>query len=159
MTLEPPRAISNPYPNYYAVLLAGVAGGLLPIQLAMNAHLANATQSALLAASIANLVGSLVLAGVLSTGRFGGIDLTGLRKAPWWNYMGSLFGTGFVVLSAYVTSILGTTLTVGLVIGGQMLAGFCVDCFGWFGVKRRPFTRYQQLAAVLIGVAIALLMI
>lgn len=155
MTVERPRAISN----YYAVLLAAVAGGLLPIQLAMNTHLASATHSALLAASVANLVGSLVLAGVLLTGQFGRIDLVRLRKAPWWNYMGSLFGAGFVVLSTYVTSILGTTLTVGLVIGGQIMMGFCVDCLGWFGVKRRPFTRHQQIASVLISVAIALLMI
>lgn len=140
-----------------AILFALVSGALVPVQAVLNAQLAHATQSVPFTAFVSGLVASSALAGLLATRQFGAINLAGLRRAPRWIFLGGLFGALFILTSTAVISTLGTTLTIGLVLSSQILVGFLVDSFGWFGVKRRPLTRSRQLAAGLICLAIGLL--
>lgn len=140
-----------------SILFALMGGVLVPIQAALNAQLAHAADSVPFAALVSGLVGSSALAGLLATGRFGAIDLINLRSAPRWTFLGGLFGTLFILTSTTVISMLGTTLTIGLVLSSQILMGFLIDSFGWFGAERKPLNRSRQIAAGLICLAVGLL--
>lgn len=154
---RPESSVSNTGQNSYYVLLAILAGVLLPIQSAANAQLAIATRSVFVAALVNNLVGNLIIAVLLFTRQFGQINFIKARQAPWWSLLGGLFSVGYVVFSAYSTPLLGTALVMSLLIGGQTLMGFFVDGLGWFGIERRPLTRTRQIAILLIGIAVYLL--
>ncbi len=138
-------------------LYALIGGALIPVQTALNAQLAQATQSVPFAAFVSALVGSSVLAGLLATRHFGAINLTGLRSAPRWTFLGGLFGTVFILTSTTVISNLGATLTMSLVLSSQIAVGFLIDGFGWFGIPRRTLTRSRQVAGCLIFLAMGLL--
>ncbi|AFY46241.1 hypothetical protein Nos7524_0321 [Nostoc sp. PCC 7524] len=143
--------------RYLYILLALLNGAVLPIQTNLNAQLARSLNSVPVAANISYLVGSIALISLLCTGRFGHPDWSALAKAPRWSLMGGLFGAWYIASSAYFTSILGTTLTQGLVICGQAIAGMVTDHFGWLGVNRRRLTANRHLTVGLLIVAIFLL--
>jgi transporter family-2 protein len=139
------------------VLLAVGAGSLLPVQFALNGRLAEATGSVILASAISYLVGSSVLVSLLATGRFGRPSPAELRRAPWWSFLGGVVGAWYIASSVYFISILGATLTMGLVLGGQTLTGLVIDHFGAFGVQQRPLDRKRLFAAAVVVAALVLL--
>lgn len=136
------------------LLLALLCGTALPIQTNLNASLARSLNSVPLAADISYLVGSLALLTLLSTGLFGKTDWSALSKVPRWSLMGGLFGAWYIAQSAYLISILGTTLTLGFVICGQAITGMIVDHCGWLGVKIHRLNANRRFAVGLLIVAI-----
>jgi transporter family-2 protein len=136
------------------LLIALFCGGLLPIQVAMNSQLSRSIGSFPLAGDISYLVGSTILITLLLSGKFGQPNWTALAQAPWWSFCGGLMGAWYVSSSAYFTSSLGTTLTIGFIVSGQSLMGMLVDNFGWLGVKKRRLTNNRRLAGALLVLAI-----
>lgn len=137
--------------------LAALAGALLPVQIAANGRLAEATGSALAAASVSNSVGLVVLALLLAAGALGRPRWAGARSAPAWAFLGGAAGAAFVAGSALAAPALGVALASGLIVGGQALAALTIDHFGWFGQVRRPLGRDRQLALAVLAAAVALL--
>jgi bacterial/archaeal transporter family-2 protein len=140
-----------------AILCAFFGGVLFPIASVLNGQFAAVTQSVLFSALVAELSGSLVLAGLLATGRLGGVAWDGLKRAPRWCLAGCFFGMFFVLCGTSVIATLGTTLTIAILLGSQILMGFGIDSFGWFGCDRTPFNRRRQVASLLILVGLTLL--
>lgn len=136
------------------VFLSLLSGAALPVQTNLNAQLARSLNSVPLAAEISYFVGSIALISLLCTGMFGNPDWSALPKAPRWSFIGGLFGAWYITSSTYFTSILGTTLTLGLVICGQAIAGMIVDYFGWFGINRHRLTGNRRLAVGLLILAV-----
>lgn len=141
----------------FSLWLALLSGGLLPIQASMNAQLARSLQSVAVAAAVSYGVGFLALGTLLATGKGGRFDWRALRQAPRWSLLGGLFGAWYVASSAYFVTTLGTTLTLGLIVGGQAIAGLIVDHFGWLGLPQHRLSRPRQFAAGLLIVALFLL--
>lgn len=136
------------------LILALLSGAVLPIQTSLNAQLAKSLNSVPLAANISYFVGALVLVMLLLTGQFGEIEWSALIKAPRWSLVGGLLGAWYIASSAYFASILGTTLTLGFVVGGQAIAGMIVDHFGWLGMPQRRLTGHRRFAIGLLIVAL-----
>lgn len=148
------------YPRGIAFVgLAVGAGALLPIQFALNGRLAEAAGSVIFASAISYLVGSLILAALLLTGVFGRPSVTELRDAPWWSFLGGFVGAWYIASSVYFISVLGATLTMGLVLGGQTFASLLIDHYGFLGVQRRRLGVRRVLAAALVAVALGLLVV
>ncbi len=138
--------------------LALVNGALLPIQASMNAQVARSLTSVPLAAALSYGVGALALLAILVIPVMSPTpQWSGLRQVPRWSLLGGLLGTGYILSTIYFTSILGTTLTLGFVVGGQAIAGMVTDHFGWLGVPRQRVTPYRQGAIALLAIAIILL--
>jgi len=142
------------YQIYLYLLLALFSGVLLPIQASCNAQLARSLNSVPLAADISYIVGSLVLVVLIATQKFGHPDWTAIAKAPKWSLIGGVLGTWYICSSTYFTSTLGTTLTLGLVVGGQSLAGIIVDYHGWLDVPKHRLSHNRRFAIGLLIVAI-----
>jgi transporter family-2 protein len=138
--------------------LALIAGALLPVQAAMNAQLARSLQSVPHAAVLSYLIGSVTLIGMLLSRRFGAPDWRGLRTAPRWSLLAGLLGAWYVTSSTLLIANLGATLTLGLVVAGQSLAGLVLDHHGWLGVRRRRLNLGGYVALGLFLTAMALLL-
>ncbi|OYQ64455.1 hypothetical protein B9G53_11580 [Pseudanabaena sp. SR411] len=136
------------------LFLALLSGALLPIQASFNAQLARSLNSVPLAADISYIVGTLVLIALIATQKFGHPDWSAIAKAPKWSLIGGVLGTWYICSSTYFTSVLGTTLTLGLVVGGQSLAGIIVDHYGWLDLPTHRLTRNRRFAIGLLIVAI-----
>jgi transporter family-2 protein len=136
------------------LFIAFISGGLLPIQIAMNAELARSIGSVPLAGDISYLVGSIILVILLFSGKFAQPNWSALSQAPWWSFCGGLMGAWYISSSAYFASILGTTLTIGFIVTGQSFMGMLIDNFGWLGVQKRHLTANRRLAGALLVLAI-----
>lgn len=148
------QAIATRCQVCFYLVLSLLSGALLPIQTSLNAQLARSLNSVPLAANISYLVGSLVLITLLLTGQFGHPNWAALTKAPRWSLIGGVLGAWYIASSAYFTSILGTTLTLGFVVCGQAIAGMVTDHFGWLGMPQRRLTRHRRFAVGLLIVAL-----
>ena len=146
--------LASRYQIYLYLLLALLSGVLLPIQASCNAQLSRSLNSVPLAAAISYIVGALVLVLLIATQRFGHPDWTAIAKAPKWSLIGGILGTWYICSSTYFTSTLGTTLTLGLVVGGQSLAGIIVDHHGWLDLPKHHLSRNRRFAIGLLIVAI-----
>lgn len=139
------------------VAMALLAGALLPVQAAMNAQLAQSLQSVPLAALHSYLLGSVTLVGLLLSGLMPAPDWRAIRTAPRWSLLAGVLGAWYVSSSTLVISSLGATLTLGLVVAGQAVAGLVMDHHGWLGVRRQRLGARGYAAMALFLAAMALL--
>jgi bacterial/archaeal transporter family-2 protein len=137
--------------------MALLAGALLPVQAAMNAQLAQSLQSVPLAALHSYLLGSLTLIGLLLSGLMPAPDWRAIRTAPRWSLLAGVIGVWYICSSTLVISSLGATLTLGLVVAGQAVAGLVMDHHGWLGVRRQRLGARGYAAMALLLAAMALL--
>lgn len=75
---------------------------------------------------------------------------------PWWMWTGGLLGATLVMCNSYLSSHIGTGLTVMLVLLGQVGGGLVVDRFGLLGVPRRHVALAQYGGVVVAAVGIIL---
>ncbi len=141
----------------FYVMLAGLAGTMLPLQAAINARLARVVGSPVWAAAISGLVLTAALA-VLGLAMVRALPRTaGIDGLPWWAWTGGLCGA--VVLSATTTIAprLGTASMIALVMFGQVLCSLVLDHFGLFGLAPQPLTSKRCAAAALLLAGAALM--
>ena len=138
------------------LLFGFAAGAMLPIQFGINAQLARWVDSPLRATLVSFVVGALVL--LLATRPLlrGWPEVDQLGNAPWWVWIGGLFGAFYVLGSVVTAPRLGAATLVALILAGQALASLLVDHFGWVGFDEHPISpgRIAGVALVAVGVAL-----
>ena len=127
-----------------------MAGAVLPIQAALNARVGHAVGSSLAAALVSFTIGGLALLGVVVAQGTTLHQLAQLRTLPPLNLIGGLLGTIYVAGVTILAPRLGATLTVGLVIIGQLLLALLLDQFGWLGLAPHPFALLRGLGVLLL---------
>lgn len=137
------------------ILVAVLAGGLLPAQFATNGALATAFQSVTLTGATSYLVGSVLLVGLLASRRWQP-TWEAARRAPAWSWLGGVVGSAYVVGSVVLTRELGAALATTLVIAAQIITAILLDHFGVLGLPRRRLNRARLLATGLALAALAL---
>jgi transporter family-2 protein len=76
---------------------------------------------------------------------------------PWWAWAGGgVLGALYVLANAIDAPLLGTSLTVSVVLFGQIVGGLVIDHFGLLGLARRPVTTQRILGAALVLIGIML---
>ena len=138
-------------------VLFGVAP---PIQTAINSSLSQLTHSSLFAAFISFLVGTLTLflLTLLFHRRFK-IDKTDEKSKPlhWWYFTGGALGALFVTMNIIVAPVLGITVSLIIVMLGQIIMGICIDHFGWLGTQKQPIHTQRLIGLICIIIAILLI--
>ncbi len=135
--------------TYIYLLIALLAGAMMPTQAATNNKMAAFVDSPVLAAFISFFVGTaalfvyLLLAGVPLG------NLTGVRDAPLTAWMGGFLGAFFVAAAVTLVPRLGVAMTFSLIIAGQMIVTLIIDHFGLLGVEVRP-VNWQRIAGILL---------
>lgn len=149
--------------------LAGLVAGMLSAsQTAVNGHLGRVVDSPWLASLVSFVIGTSLLVVVnlaLRTWRSrpsragtkeraGGV--AGRTRPEWWAWTGGLLGAFFVAVNATLNPVLGTGMTVVVVLLGMTLASMIVDQFGLLGTPRRRLTaaHLASLAVLVGGVAL-----
>ena len=133
-----------------AILLALLAGALLPVQSAMNARLGQTLGSPIWGAAVSGAVLTVVLVavGVVALRRMPRI--AGLSGVPWWAWAGGLCGALVLAATAAVAPRLGAATMIAMVVVGQVLCSVTLDQFGALGLTVHPIDLRRGTAAALL---------
>jgi bacterial/archaeal transporter family-2 protein len=142
---------------YFFLVLALLAGAMMPTQAATNNKMAAFVDSPILAALISFAVGTVALflyaiASGTSLGNLGGV-----RNAPPIAWIGGFLGAFFVTAAVTLVPRLGVAMTFSLIIAGQMLVTIVIDHFGFLGVETRSVSWYRIAGILLITGGVVLI--
>ena len=142
---------------YLYLLLALIAGALMPTQAATNNKMAAFVDSPILAAFISFFVGTVALfIYVLATGTPLG-NLASAKNAPPIAWVGGFMGAFFVTAAVTLVPRLGVAMTFSLIIAGQMMVALVLDHFGFLGLEQRPVSMPRILGILLISGGVVLI--
>jgi bacterial/archaeal transporter family-2 protein len=142
------------------ILLALLAGAVLPVQGAINGLLRSDIGAPFVVGTVSFAVATLSMAVVLLLTLVltdaPKPQLGGLATMPWWGWLGALCGATYVTTVFTAIPVIGTAAAVGLTVAGQQIASLFVDRYGWFRLPKREISqlRYTGVALLLAGVAV-----
>jgi transporter family-2 protein len=139
------------------VVVALLAGAVLPMQAAINAQLRYAVGSAVLAALISFTVGTLSLFAYALVVRTPLPDGRLMTQAPWWVWSGGVLGAAYVFAAVVVTPRLGVAALLGLALAGQSIAALIMDHYGLLGLVVRPLSGARVLGVLFLAVGVVLI--
>jgi len=135
---------------FLPLVLALLAGVVLPYQAASNASVGRALGHWLWGAFTSLTVSSVVVIAALLILRVPMPDLGKALQGPWWLWIGGVLGALYVAAAAALTPKLGTAGFLVLVVAGQILTSVIVDHFGLMGVSAKPVSLPRIAGVVLI---------
>jgi transporter family-2 protein len=142
-----------PAPAWWLLCLPLIGGAFLPLQAGINGQLAVQLSSALAAALLSFLVGSLALLIVVSA-RAELPALSALSGLTWWHWCGGLLGAFFITCAAFAGPKIGALLFMSLGLAGQLGMALVLDHFGWAGFREASVSlgKVAGLLLVVVGV-------
>ncbi|MFT8320011.1 MAG: DMT family transporter [Bacillus sp. (in: firmicutes)] len=143
-------------PYFFLLITALIAGMALPVQTAVNAELRAAVISPYLAAMISFLVGAAVLCGLSLAIDHTIIPNRTVFTKPWWIWIGGALGVMLVLANVILMPQIGSALTVGLTLAGQLIIAIIIDHFGWFHLPVHEINIPRIIGVLLILVGIFL---
>ncbi|MFU2207993.1 DMT family transporter [Solidesulfovibrio sp. C21] len=132
------------------IILAIVAGMLMPVQAGINAKLADVINGAIPAAFVSFLVGTLVLGLVLAAMAQSVPVSRALPATPWWYWVGGSLGAFFVTATVILAPRIGAGAMIALTLAGQMGASMALDNYALLGFPHIPFDGKRLLGSVLL---------
>ncbi|UJX40139.1 DMT family transporter [Desulfovibrio sp. JY] len=132
------------------IILAIVAGMLMPVQAGINAKLADVINGAIPAAFVSFLVGTLVLGLVLAVMAQSVPLSRALPVTPWWYWVGGSLGAFFVTATVILAPRIGAGAMIALTLAGQMAASMALDNYALLGFPHIPFDGKRLLGSVLL---------
>ena len=143
----------------FLIILALLAGIVIPTQAGINAQLSLWTKSPILSSAISFAVGTAVLIIYSFVMR---IPLPALATAgtlPWWAWTGGALGAYFVAVTIFLAPKLGATIMVALLLAGQMIASLALDHFGLLGYPIHPISLGRIAGVIMIAGGVMLVRI
>ena len=139
------------------IALGIIAGGVLPVQGAVNAKLRDGLDAPITVAAFSFTVATLTIAVVLvvlrATDKTPRPQLAPLKKMPWWGWLGGACAAGYVTGTFLLIPEIGAAVTVALTVAGQQLTSALIDHRGLFRLPTRLLTtsRLSGLGLLLAG--------
>ncbi|MBC7846320.1 MAG: DMT family transporter [Flavobacterium sp.] len=131
------------------IIMAFFSGFFLPLQGGINARLGKELQSPIYASLISFLIGATAIMVFIflsdQTVSWGGI-----KTAPAYTWIGGILGAFYVTTIILCVPKIGSTLTFGLVIAGQMVAAVVMDHFKIFVSEQHPINLIRIVGILLI---------
>jgi bacterial/archaeal transporter family-2 protein len=124
--------------GWLAFPFALVAGALITFQTGSNARLKEALGHPL-PSVIVNYIVGIFCVGIYSAASR--IPIPGIAQAgtaPWWAWIGGLFGAIYGVAAVFLAHPLGAATLTALVVTGQLVCSVVLDHFGWIGFDVHP---------------------
>jgi transporter family-2 protein len=132
------------------LLLALLAGALLPIQAGVNLQLRVVLGHPLTATLVSFVVGSVGLAALIGALRVPVPIGAAWERSEWWHWIGGLLGAVYIVATIVVAPRLGAATLVAALVAGQMIASLVLDHFGWVGFPVHQIDPWRLAGAALI---------
>ena len=138
------------------LFVALIAGMVAPLQAGLNGKMGRAIVDPFYAALISFAVGTL---GLFCYALFTKVNFSSIRYAAnihWTVWSAGLLGAFYVTAIIILTPKLGSALSFGLIIAGQLMMALFLDHFGLLGVPVQPFgwQRLLGIALVMAGVIV-----
>ena len=131
------------------------AGMLSATQIAANGYLGKVIGSPLKASAISFTVGIILLVIICIVLHFkNGKSKSEKNKSdknPWWMWIGGILGGLYILANVYLSRIVGTGMTVIILLIGSTTGGILVDHFGMFESPKKTIN-IQKILGVLIMV-------
>jgi len=143
--------------TYIYILVAMLAGAMMPTQAATNNKMATVIGSPILAALISFVVGTIAL---FAYALLSGENLSALasaKDAPPVAWIGGLMGAFFVAAAVTLVPRLGVAMTFSLIIAGQMIVTLIIDHYGLFGVPVKEISLVRIGGILLITAGVVLI--
>ena len=129
------------------------AGMLIATQIAVNGYLGKVVGSPIKASAISFTVGIIFLAIICIVLHFKNGKSESFKnesaKNPWWMWIGGILGGLYILANVYLSRIVGTGMTVIILLIGSTTGGILVDHFGMFESPKKPINA-QKILGVLI---------
>lgn len=138
-----------------AVALSIIAGMAGAVQVAVMSRFGDRV-GILEALAFSALGTALIAAVVLLVVRHSFDGYAAAARQPPWLWIGALMGAIVVFTITFAGPRLGTAVTIGLLIAGQLAMGAVIDRFGLFGVDRIALHWPRLVGIVLLGAGAAL---
>jgi transporter family-2 protein len=140
------------------VVLALVGGAGVVVQVGVNSALRRYSGQAVWATLVSFIVGTSAIAVAFLATRQAWPARAQFAGAPWWIWIGGLFGAAYVFSSIIAGTRLGAAPYLACVIVGQLLASILIDHFGWVGFPLHTASPGRIIGAILLlgGVALVL---
>ena len=132
------------------LLLAILAGALLPVQTGINLQLRGVLGQPIVAALVSFIVGTIGLALLVTAVRAPMPLGDAWARSVWWNWIGGLLGAVYIVAAIVLAPRLGAATLVAALVAGQMVASLLIDHFGWVGFAVHPVNPLRILGAALV---------
>jgi len=139
------------------LLLAVIAGAVVPFQSAINANLGRGLGHPLWATLASLLVSILVLLPLMLAMRVPLPSMAFITKAPLWMWAGGAFGVCFISLALVLLPKLGASGFMALALAGQVVASLVLDHFGWFGLVQRHVSLPRVLGVAMLMAGVVLI--
>ena len=129
------------------------AGMLSATHIAVNGYLGKVVGSPIKASAISFTVGIIFLAIICIVLHFKNGKSESFKnesaKNPWWMWIGGILGGLYILANVYLSRIVGTGMTVIILLIGSTTGGILVDHFGMFESPKKPINA-QKILGVLI---------
>jgi transporter family-2 protein len=139
------------------VLLAALAGTLIPVQAGVNASLRGFLPHPVFAAIANFLVGLAILAIAALTMQAAPPSFQAIGKVPWWCWLGGPMGAYLVLAGVTLSHRLGAATFVACIILGQLTASVICDHFGLVGFPVHPAGLQRILGIGLLAGGVVLI--
>lgn len=131
------------------IILALLAGAILPIQAGLNARMGRAIENPVYAALISFVTGTIFLfVYILLTRQQANWE--GIRSVPATTWLAGLLGAFFVTIMILAFPRIGPALTFGLVVLGQMTISLLLDHFNTLVANPHPINLWRVFGILLI---------
>jgi bacterial/archaeal transporter family-2 protein len=136
------------------MMLVVLSGACFAAQSAVNSRLQHALGSWMWATFFSYLGGVVVTCSMLIVARVQWPSTTELTSAPWWAWLGGLFGAVYVASLILNLPRLGAGPALAALVAGQMTLSLLIDRFGWFGASRHAVgpTQLGGVLCLVVGV-------
>lgn len=138
------------------LLVAVLAGAMLPLQTGVNVQLRGLLGQPLAAALVSFVVGTLGLAAVVAALRVPVPVGTAWERSAWWHWSGGLLGAAYIAMTVVLAPRLGAATLIAALVAGQMAASLIVDHYGWVGFAEHAVSPMRLAGAALIVVGVVL---
>ena len=132
------------------LLLALLAGALLPVQTGINLQLRGAFGQPIVAALVSFIVGTIGLALLVAALRAPLPVAEAWTRSAWWHWIGGLLGAVYIVAAIVLAPRLGAATLVAALVAGQRVASLLIDHSGWVGFAVHPVSPLRILGAALV---------
>lgn len=132
------------------ILLAYMAGIVMPIQIGLNSIVARQAGSPMWASAMSFVVGGVALFAFYFGSRQSWPNMQVVASIPYWAWAAGLLGAFYVTMTIMVAPNIGAALFVALAIGGQMTAALLLDHYGLLGFPQHGINWLRVLGAGMV---------
>jgi transporter family-2 protein len=137
--------------------VALLAGAVITLQAGANSRLKEALGQPMPAMIVNYVIGFVAILGYTFASRASVPSLDKALQAPWWAWIGGIFGALYGIAAVILAHPLGASTLTALVVTGQLVCSVVLDHFGWFGFEVHPASWMRLAGCVLMVIGLVLI--